>query len=421
MLRLKKHGTKILFAIMGVLLVLSATFMTYSFAKYLSAVDTGLNGADVAAIECEFKVNTGDINDFNSSFINATFMQQVSDNAQAVQMNQFAQNMITLHNKGEQAKLTYEPSLVFYLTEEMVNNAMFQIIKYEKKPKTQTSDTPETPDAGETGGTQTQAEGETGGTGTGGTETKVEYEYVPQYASAIYKFNENKALEVVTSIVMGTNGSSKEVPVVNDYASVYAGENADKELVLNDREGKTGLAVLSDYGTNISGRFNLTFNAQHEVTLPNVPNPVMQTVCPITVQSSKNFNYCKLTINTPAGNPDFKLGPNEYAYYGLRLVLLNSLDGGQFNWQWSAEYCKPTVGASAQYDYINVPKVPTGYFARWIWNGTNPELQIAFVEGENPARPADASALWETVSVTGNCIGVTYPCRANVVFTQIQS
>lgn len=419
MLRIRKHGTKMLFAVMGVLLVLSATFMTYSFAKYLSATDTGLNGADVAAIECEFKVNTGSINDFNGSFINATFMQQVSENAQAVQMNQFAQNMITLHNKGAQAKLTYEPSLAFYFTEEMVDNAMFQIVKYVKTKPTQTPG-PETPgagdDTGDTGETQTQAEGD-------GAETETDYVYTPQYASAIYKFNADKSLEVVTSINIGTNGSSKEVPVVNDYAYVYAGENADKELILNDRDGKTGLAVLSSYGTDISGKLNITFNAQHSVQL-TPETSVMQTMCPITVQSDKKFNYFKLTVNTPAGNPDFKLDPGEYAYYGLRLVLLNSLDGGQFSaWQWNTDYCKPDAAGAPTI----LPGVPTGYFARWYKNGDAYELQIAFVDGKNPTRPADdatdaaGNSLWETVTVAGNCIGVTYPCRANVIFTQIQS
>lgn len=353
---LKKHGYKLIFSTACVLLILSIAFTTYSFAKYLS-LKTASGGAKASPIECRYTIKGG-----SNSFVNAPYMQIVSEGTDPVQMNQFSKTEIVLENYGKTLNLKYQYAFALYMPEDLLKNMMFQFV--EMRAPQASSDTPETGDDN----AQAQDDAPAGSTLT-----------EPARASKIYKAYARDGGGYETGIA--TLDGVDKIP--DDYESLSSGET---ELVLSSH--------IESFGT-VKTEQKSVYNSFY------IKNGVEYIMCPVEVSSEKSTLYYKLTVNLPATD-NYVLkeqdGHNE-AKYILRLSLNTAVDNQVFTGNaWVA---------SDHYDEI--PTVPKPTFdCQWDKSGAEPVLQIKNTLTDNT---------WYDVTIK-NCIGYSLPVRLNMVFTQ---
>ncbi len=368
MQKLKKHFYKIVLGISCVLLALSIAFAAYSFAKYVSSAGTGSNGADVAPVDCSLTVNGGG----NNAFINAPFMQKVSDKAEAVQMNQFAESVLTVKNFGKKLGLKYEYGFVFYMPEELFDNAMFQLVRLGNSNATETR--------GAVSPTVISS---------------------AEYASLIYKaYPVGGGYEIRQATLEGVD----EIP--DDYA--YLSGNG-KELVLDSH---------AEYYGNVEGDLTCTYTTfyteRHGTDEDGTAVEVQNMMCPIEVKKKKSFRYCKLTVNLPV-EEEYVLDEGEEMNFLFRIVLNTAMDPSLFSekvWN-AADYYD--AEQSVLYDYDNAPVTAEGFKCRWRKGegDSAPVLEAARAQSGTGFENWD----WREVEVR-ECIGFSAPVRVNAVFTQ---
>lgn len=250
------------------LLVACAVILTsYSFARYVSIVDE-IKGANVAGISCSFEVNGT-----QTPFINAPFMQRVSENAEAVQMNTYSETVITVKNADGDASRDYRYSFIAYIPERFAENMMFQFV--------------------ELGGSTAASE-------------KVK-------ASKLYQINEASPNGVRYAQIDGIADGA----IPNDYQSLIdsgSGElvlsmHAEKETTL--RKGLL-LSTYTSYRTDYYG-----------------DNEVKSLACSITTCRECEFIYYKLTVNLPV-TAAYMLGKGASKSFLLRLVPSSALASSEY-------------------------------------------------------------------------------------------
>ena len=378
---LKKHGVKIFFGISCFLLALSLVFSAYSYARYVSSADFGASDVGTMSIDCEFTVNHGG---GSSSFINAPFVQRVTENTPTVQMNSWAESYITLKNKGATDGLAYEYGFVLYLPQEFAERAMFQFVELKSA-----SDSRDEEDAA----TRLAA---------------------AKKASEIYKLNltdtdatnpDLRKLEVVTQ----TDGN---VAVENDYRELI-GANGENELGI-DSDNYCAVLQKKIYTSTVKSTFSTYYTDAYGVD---------RFIAPVAVSTVKEMRFYRITVNL-SYTPDpteYVLGGGENKTFLFRLVLLEARDSEVFTgetfdysalWETdeSGAYTVPKDGAGG------LPITEDKFEIRWkqaadlsyVFDNGNPVMEISEKNGND----------WKTV-VPRVCVGLTTPAKISVVFTQI--
>lgn len=368
----KKHGAKVFFGVACFLLVLSLCFSAYSYARYVSHVDANGGTAGTATIDCDFTVN----NNGNGVFINAPFMQKVTENTQPVRMNSWAESMITVNNQGPVSGLQYEYSFVFYLPKGFAECAMFQLVEL-KNPEGSRDD-----------------------------ETALRLAEAKK-ASELYRMDP-ASLSLVT--VTHTDAG---VPIANDYRELI---DAGMELGI-DTVGSSAVLQENPVSALMTGTFATYYKdetqAEHFVT-------------PIAITDSTDFQFYRITVNLSlTENPaEYVLRGGDAHSFLFRLVLREARDTSLFeNTLWNpAVMWETSENADGSLTYIRpleakMPTVDEGYECRWATDGEGNYL-FDETSGEPLLQIAEkATGAWQTVSVR-SCVGFTSPSRVAIVFTQ---
>ena len=351
------------------MLVLSLIFSSYSYARYVSRSDVESGGVGTAKIDCGFTVNGGGGND---SFINAPFMQKVTDNTQPVRMNSYSESVVTVSNYGKPSGLKYEFGFVFYLPKEFAEHAMFQLVEL-KTPESGRED-----DAAER---LTDA----------------------KKASALLSLD--PATLKLYNVVQTADG----VKIENDYAELI---NSGGELGIDT---DSPCAVLQDkiYSVSITDTF---------ATYRTDDNGAEHFVAPVSVSVPAELQFYRITVNL-----SYTSDPYEYVLTGgasksflFRLVLREARDSAIFeNTVWDPAFLWETSenddGTVSFIRPERLPDVENEYACRWATDGGGWEFDAS----GKPVLEIKENAAGEWYKVNArDCVGLTSPAKLAVVFTQ---
>jgi len=303
---LRKHGAKMFFAIACVLFAVSLCFSAYSLAQFVSHAEID-GGAGAAGINCGYTVNKG-----GGTFINAPFMLKVSEETEAVRMNDWAESEITVYNNGK-VGLKYEFSFVLYLPRSLAECAMFQLVELEEGSEVQT------------GGIQRV--------------------YPAVRASKLYMIDTNGSLKV-TDRTAPNDYAPNGVEIQNDYAD-YIDRN--KEITVET--GKPAAFSAGVQPSNVTRTYT-TYSAEQAA----------RYVCPITLTETEEIEFIRVTLNISAKESpsDYVLDETENASkrFLLRLSLRAAVDEKNFAGAWGDN------DKHAGHDVT----VPDKYGVRWNGN-----------------------------------------------------
>lgn len=418
---LLQKSAKWLLLVACILLAASLAFTGYSFARFVSRVDSDNNAAGAAPIDCRLTIGDGGDSD-TGSFINAPFVQQTGD-SRPIRMNNWEETRLTVHNDSR-AGLKYSYSLVFYLPAPFADKAMFQLLQHY--------------DEGEKRDEESRL-------------------LSVKKASRLYgiRLNEDKqtgTLQEITQIVDPNTKPPTTINLENDYIDL-AGMSAQPATANHEavpaRVGKNELKIdtTSSSVTLMPGTqttdVQLTFTTQYTNTVyvdkdGNVVPPA-DTTTPkfgtdsvagkmagaFAVPDTTSFAYYRVTVNfdvagmivykedgTVANPDEYILAPGKSKSFELRMVLKSAVDSTEYN---KFTWLQPDGNISEQYTKIEI-LTPTSseYAFRWR-DETKTGVQVAIYK-----KDADGnSTLGSYYDVTvGACAGLTMPCRAAAVFTQ---
>lgn len=355
-----RRGAKIFLALACFLLAVSLAFSAYSFAGYVSRVDSDGNQAGIATIECGFSVS-GELEPFiDSPYI----IQQTGENTRPVRMNAWSESLITVDNHGKYG-LDYRYSFVFYMPKSFGDCAMFQMLELKAPVRL--------PDGGE---------------------TPVRHADVVK-ASRIYRIAENGTDIAETTTTDTADGA---VEIENEYQDFIDGGN---ELML----GGSFASLMSQKQTASLDRTYATYYADGSAS-------TQIFVCPVTLNEKTELDYYRVTINLSSADSSYILREGEVHSYMLRVVprkALNKSDIG--DWSIDSYWEKDDSGA-----YVKPLSQPVAgseaYVFRWDNSAAVPKLQVRGVT-------QTAESDWRDIEVK-NCVGTTSPCRVAMVFSQTQ-
>ncbi len=300
--KLQKNVFKILLVITCLLVICAVVITSYSFARYVTLYGE-LNGGNVAGISCSFVVDGK-----KSTFVNAPFLQRVSSDAEAVQMNAYSETVITVNNKNDETSRDYRYSFIMYIPERFAENMMFQFVELSGDA----SSLAVAPDAVK--------------------------------ASELYQIHPASPNGIRDAVIEGIG--DKEVP--NDYRQLIDGAGGKLELSMHaekEDEPRKGvlLSTYTSYRTEVYGDVE-----------------VESLMCSVTTRREQQFNYYKLTVNLPVTD-DYLLGKGAAKSFLFRCVPSSALP--------SSEY-ETNVWNPALYDKSIQPTVPDGFSCRWNDAGT---------------------------------------------------
>lgn len=295
--RLQKNVYKILLVITSLLVICAVVITSFSFARYVTLYGE-LNGGNVAGISCSFVVDGK-----KSTFVNAPFLQRVSENAEAVQMNAYSETVITVNNKNDETSRDYSYSFIMYIPERFAENMMFQFVELS------------------------------------GDASSLAVESDAVKASELYQIHPDSHNCIRNAVIEGIG--DKEVP--NDYRQLIDGEGGKLELSMHaekEDEPRKGilLSTYTSYRTEVYGDVE-----------------VESLMCSVTTRREQQFNYYKLTVNLPVTD-DYLLDKGASKSFLFRCVPSSALP--------SSEY-ETNVWNPALYDKSIQPAVPDGFICRW--------------------------------------------------------
>lgn len=353
---LYKKGSKILFIVACVIFALSLAFSGYSYATYVSGVDSSGNSSGVATIACTYSVDNGG----QGSFVNAPYIFKITDTTQPVRLNHWAESVITVRNNGK-AGLNYEYSFVFYMPTGFAQAAMFQFAEL------------------------------TDGNYVYGDRNKI------VKASKMYRIAETP-----------DGGSVMTVEETAETSGGIAIENEFQDII--DKGGLLGIDEVTSYA--VEQEKQQTGTVRHTYATYSGVGSQETFVGSVTFADEITYGQTRVTFNIKRSAENRYVLKNGDAHSFLfRLVLRDELNDGEFSSVWNADnyWEKDEHG-----NYTEAKQTPTAtedFKYRWIKGDTPtavPRLQYAnAVGGDN----------WETVTVK-DCIGITSPCKINMVFTQ---
>ncbi len=365
----KKHGAKIFFVIACFLFALSLAFSAYSYARFVTSAGVNSGGVDMLPIECEVTVNNGG---GSPSFINAPFMQKISDNTKPVRMNSWAETTISLRNNGAPDKLKYECSIVLYFPEEFAASAMFQFLELGKPESGREEEPVKLVDAVK--------------------------------ASELYKITPalgESGVAELEKVVATSDG----VVIENDYQSLI-----DENKLLK---------ISPDSGAELQNEIRSVPVSSTFATYNN-ENGITGFVTPVSVRRNTRMRFYRITVNFA-----YDKDPNEYVISGgetksfvLRLVLLESRT---LNAEWNvSELWKTETDASGETTYIEpikTPSVESDHECRWAVKDTG---EYDFENGKPFLQiKKKTESAWKNVVVSETCIGLISPVKISGVFTQV--
>lgn len=356
----KRHSGGIFFCVSCVLLLLSLMFSICSFASYVSGIDHGGDSSGVASIDCGFSVNKGKFD----SFINAPFIQQVTDSTRPVRMNSWAESVISVDNKGKSG-LKYEYSFVFYLPENFAKSSMMQLVELK--------------DGNYVSGDISSA----------------------SRASRIYRLDDATGTQLVE-----TTATADGIEIENDFSSLVDG---GEELRIDAARSS---AILLD-GLNFS---TVKYTYATYAGLDSSDN-VNMFVCPVAFETAADMRYCRITVNIAREDSGrYVLEEGKAHHYLFRLVLRDTLGGDDLSADWAADgYWEKDDITGAYTSPLQTPSIADEYECRWAMESGAPVLG----KDGNPMLEINenGSGNWKRVSIK-DCVGVTSPCKINMVFTQ---
>lgn len=356
----KRHSGGIFFCVSCVLLLLSLMFSICSFASYVSGIDHGGDSSGVASIDCGFSVNKGKFD----SFINAPFIQQVTDSTRPVRMNSWAESVISVDNKGKSG-LKYEYSFVFYLPENFAKSSMMQLVELK--------------DGNYVSGDISSA----------------------SRASRIYRLDDATGTQLVE-----TTATADGIEIENDFSSLVDG---GEELRIDAARSS---AILLD-GLNFSTvKYTYATYAGSDSS-----DNVNMFVCPVAFETAADMRYCRITVNIAREDSGrYVLEEGKTHHYLFRLVLRDTLRGDDLSADWAADgYWEKDDITGAFTSPLQTPSIADEYECRWAMESGAPVLG----KDGNPMLEINenGSGNWKRVSIK-DCVGVTSPCKINMVFTQ---
>ena len=295
--RLQKNVYKILLVITSLLVICAVVITSFSFARYVTLYGE-LNGGNVAGISCSFVVDGK-----KSTFVNAPFLQRVSENAEAVQMNAYSETVITVNNKNDETSRDYSYSFIMYILERFAENMMFQFVELS------------------------------------GDASSLAVESDAVKASELYQIHPDSPNCIRNAVIEGIG--DKEVP--NDYRQLIDGEGGKLELSMHaekEDEPRKGilLSTYTSYRTEVYGDVE-----------------VESLMCSVTTRREQQFNYYKLTVNLPVTD-DYLLDKGASKSFLFRCVPSSALPSSEYETNvWNPEL----------YDKSIQPAVPDGFICRW--------------------------------------------------------
>ena len=357
-----KRGAKLFFALACLLLIMSLAFSAYSFANYVSRVDSDGNQSGVATVDCGVAVS-GKLEPFiDSPYI----IKQPGDNTRPVQMNTWSETTITIDNHGNHG-LDYRYSFVFYMPKDFGESAMFQLLELEAPVRLPT-------------------EGE----------TPANRQDVVK-ASRIYRIAENGTDVTETTATDAADGAAE---IKNEYQSYIDGGN---ELLL----GGSYATVMNKKQAASVTRTYATYYADTGVE-------AQIFVCPVNFDESIYMDYYRVTLNLSSPDSSYILREGEVHSYVLRVVprkALSKVDIGE--WTVDTYWEKDESGAYIKPISLPVPE-SDAYVFRWS-PATGPTATAPKLQVRGAAQTSESD--WRDVTVK-NCVGTTNPCRVAAVFTQ---
>ncbi len=264
--RLRKTCFNILLCCACALVIVAVVLASFSFAGYVTSTKTGDKNADVIGINCNFRVDGA--GGSGSTFINAPFLQSVSDNAQAVQMNTYNECVITVYNSSH--SLNYNYSFVMYIPKRFATRMMFQYVELSAASSRATALT----------------------------------------ASRLYQIQgDESALTVGEAVIYGNDHQQIDIP--NDYQNLIS---SGKELSL--------IMNAEVYG-KADGIANRSFTTYRTV------DGVEKLLCPVSLKCSETLDYYKLTVSLP-NTENYVLGRGKEKSFLFRCVPTAILDSAEF-------------------------------------------------------------------------------------------
>ena len=288
--RLQKNIFRILLVITCLLVICAVVLTSFSFARYVTMLEE-IKNSGVAGISCSFTVDGND-----NSFINAPFLQRVSENAEAVQMNTYSQTVITVKNSDGQSSRDYRYSIIMYVPERFAENMMFQFVELK-----------------------------------GGL---VSSEKVK--ASELYQINPAAPGGVGDAHIDGIGDG--EIP--NDYRELIDSADGRLEISMHaEIEAAQRKGIL--YSTYTSYRTDY----YGDVAVENL-------MCSVTAKRQVSFNCYKLTVNLPATDA-YILGKGEEKSFLFRCVPTSALASSEFESNvWDAALYDKNVAPAVPDGYL---------------------------------------------------------------------
>ena len=271
------------------LLVVCAVVLTsYSFARYVTLYGESSSG-NVAGISCSFTVDGK-----KSAFVNAPFLQRVSSDAEAVQMNAYSETVITVNNENDEASRDYRYSFIMYIPRRFAENMMFQFVEL----SSDASDAVK--------------------------------------ASELYQIHPDSPNGIRDAVIEGIG--DKEVP--NDYRQLINGEGGVLELSMyaeKEDEPRKGvlLSTYTSYRTEVFGDVE-----------------VESLMCSVTTRREQQFDYYKLTVNLPVTD-DYLLDRGASKNFLFRCVPSSALPSSEYETNvWNPELYDKSIQPSVPDGFI---------------------------------------------------------------------
>lgn len=375
---LRKHGVKIFFVIACFLTALSLILSAYSYARYVTSENTGMDGAGIAGVDCELTMQNGG----GSSFVNAPFVQKISDNTQPVQMNSWAEAQVTVRNNGPKNGLKYEYSFVLYMPQGFAERAMFQFAEL-KDPNDARDE--------EDGGARLAD---------------------AKKASEIYILDPS-SLKLVQA-----DKTNQGITIENDYRSLIADGG---ELKI---ETDAPCAVLLGETRTVSEKS--TYSTYR------LENGSLHFVAPVSYTRQAEMRFYRITVNFSytENTQEYVLSGGDAKSFLFRLVLKESLDSDKF----SDSVFDPSVlwvtteGEDGKLSYVRpldgelgLPQTDEKFECRWATQITDGTESYVF---DNEGKPVlqikaknESEESWQSITY-GARVGLTSPTKITAVFTQ---
>lgn len=265
--RFQKNIFRILLVITCLLVVCAVALTSYSFARYVNMLEE-IKDSNVAGISCSFKVDGAD-----EAFINAPFLQRVSENAEAVQMNTYNESVITVKNASGPSSRDYRYSFIMYIPDRCAENMMFQFVELD-------------------------------GNALSSDAVK---------ASELYQIDAASPNGIRDAQIDDIGG--QQVP--NDYRLLIDSEGGKLDISMHaEKEDAARKSIL--YSTYTSYRTDYYGDTAVE-----------SLACSITSNREYEFNYYKLTVNLPVTD-EYILGKGSEKSFLFRCVPTAALASSEF-------------------------------------------------------------------------------------------